>query len=381
MSDQVLDRPKTLLSLPAGAVARDTSTPSVVRRPVLTRRRLLLAAAGLLGAIGIGWYGHEWWTLGRFVETTDDAYVGGEVTVVAPKVSGFIDALMVTDNQFVHAGDLLLRLDDRDERAALDKAEADVAAQRATLANIAANRTLQLAVIAEAQAELGATAAEIALTRYDVARYHTLSNDQFASLQRFQQADAEARKAVAADLKARAVLQAARSRLDVFDTQTGQAQAALQSALAERQTARLNLGYTELRAPLDGIVGNRSARLGAFCAVNAQLLSIVPARGLWVDANFKEDQLTHMRPGLPVTIAADVLPGVVIRGHVESLAPATGAEFSVLPAENATGNFTKIVQRVPVRVRLDDSRSLALLRPGLSVTASVDERQSAAAAR
>ena len=364
MSDQVLFSP-----------ARDIAGAPRVRLAAWSRRRLLLTAAALLGAIAFGWYGYGWWTVGRFVETTDDAYVGGEVTVVAPKVSGFIDALMVTDNQYVHAGALLLRLDDRDERAALAKAEANVAGQHATLANIAANRTLQLAVIAEAQAELGSTAADIALTRFDVDRYRTLSHDQFASLQRFQQADADARRAAAADLKARAVLQAARSRLDVFDTQTQQTEAALQSALADRDTARLDLGYTILRAPLDGVVGNRSARLGAFSAVNAELLSIVPAHGLWVDANFKEDQLTHMRPGLPVAIRADVLPGVVIHGHVESLAPATGAEFSVLPAENATGNFTKIVQRVPVRVRLDpDSPDLALLRPGLSVTAAVDER-------
>ncbi len=146
-------------------------------------------------------------------------------------------------------------------------------------------------------------------------------------------------------------------------------------AIADRDTAQLNLGYTELRAPIDGAVGNRSARAGAYAAVGTQLISVVPAHGLWVDANFKESQLAHMRPGMPVTIEADQLPGEVIRGHVLSLAPATGAVFSVLPPENATGNFTKIVQRVPVRVKLDDeAATLGRLRAGLSVTAAVDER-------
>ena len=385
MSGQVLERPEAAAAYvpatAAPALARQ-DLPGAVRAPARSRRHVLLTAVLLAMALAIGWYGYGWWMTGRFIESTDDAYVGGDVTVIAPKVSGFIAAIAVTDNQPVHSGDLLVRLDDRDYRAALAKAEANVAAQHATLANIAANRTLQLAVIAQARAELASTAAVITLTQEDVDRYRVLSNDRFASLQRFQRADAEARQAQAADLKARAVLEASRRRLDVFDTQTQQTRAALQAALADRETARLDVGYTELRAPLDGVVGNRSARLGSFAGVDAQLLSIVPARGLWVDANFKEDQLAFMRPGQPVTIWADVLPGRAIHGHVESLAPATGAQFSILPAENATGNFTKIVQRVPIRVRLDgDAQRLGMLRPGLSVTASVDVRPEAAGAR
>ena len=172
-------------------------------------------------------------------------------------------------------------------------------------------------------------------------------------MQRFQQADADYQKALAADARARAALEAAQRRLDVIETQKQQTVAALAGAIADRDTAQLNLGYTELRAPIDGTVGNRSARAGAYATIGAQLISLVPAHGLWVDANFKESQLAHMRPGMPVTIAADVLPGEVLHGHVASLAPATGAVFSVLPPENATGNFTKIVQRVPVRVLLD----------------------------
>jgi membrane fusion protein (multidrug efflux system) len=171
------------------------------------------------------------------------------------------------------------------------------------------------------------------------------------------------------------VLEAAHRQLAVIDAQKRQAEAALAGAIADRDAAELNLGYTGLRAPIDGIVGNRSARSGAFAPVGAQLLAIVPARGLWVDANFKENQLAHLRPGMPASIEADVLPGAVFRGRVASLSPATGAQFSVLPAENATGNFTKIVQRVPVRILLEgDAGVLGRLRPGLSVTAEVDER-------
>jgi membrane fusion protein, multidrug efflux system len=357
------------------AVERDIVARPPVRHVSVSGKRLGVAGAALLIGVGAAWYGQHWWTVGRFIESTDDAYVGGDVTVIAPKVAGFIAEVAVTDNQAVHAGDLLVKLDDRDYRAALAKAIAAVAGQQAMLANLEANRRLQDAMIAQAQAELTATAAEIARTRYDVDRYRNLAHDQFASAQRFQQADADYQKARAADARARAALEAAQRRLDVIDTQKQQTQAALAGAIADRDTAQLNLGYTELRAPIDGTVGNRSARPGAYATVGAQLISLVPSHGLWVDANFKESQLARMHKGMPVTIAADVLPGEQFHGRVASLAPATGAVFSVLPPENATGNFTKIVQRVPVRVTLEgDAATLGKLRPGLSVNASVDER-------
>ena len=343
--------------------------------PRLGRKRLGLLGLALLVGLGAAWYGHDWWTVGRFIESTDDAYVGGDITVIAPKVAGFIAVVAVADNQAVHAGDLLIKLDDRDYQAALAKAEGAVAAQQATLANLDATRNLQQAMIAQVAAEVAAADAEVARAQFDVVRYRQLASDRFASAQRFQQADADHKKGTAAANRTRAALEAARRQLDVIDTQKQQVQAALTQAMAERDLARLNLGYTELRAPIDGTVGNRSARAGAYAMVGAQLMSLVPASGLWVDANFKENQLAHLRPGMKATITADVLPGEVFRGHVASLAPATGAQFSVLPPENATGNFTKIVQRVPVRIVLDgDAAVLGSLRPGLSVTADVDER-------
>jgi membrane fusion protein (multidrug efflux system) len=259
---------------------------------------------------------------------------------------------------------------------------ASVAAEQATLANLDATRRLQEAMIAQTVAEVAAADAEVDRSGFDVVRYRQLASSEFASAQRLQQADADHKKGIAAAAKARAAVEAAQRQLDVIDTQKQEAQAALAEAIAERDLAQLNLGYTELRAPIDGTIGNRSARAGAFATVGAQLMSIVPARGLWVDANFKESQLAHMQPGMPASIEADVLPGRVFTGHVASLAPATGAQFSVLPPENATGNFTKIVQRVPVRILLEgDAAMLGLLRPGLSVTAEVDQRSAQEAAR
>jgi membrane fusion protein (multidrug efflux system) len=364
MSSEVIDR--GVVALPP-KTAR-TGSP----------KRLAVAGIGLVVLAGAAWYGYDWWTVGRFIESTDDAYVGGNVTVIAPKVAGFIAEVAVTDNQAVHAGDLLIRLDDRDYRAALAKAEATVAGEQATLANLDATRRLQQSLIAEAQAGIASADAETLRAHDDQVRFRDLAAHAAASIQTSQRADAEYKQALAAGDKARAAAEAANRRLDVIDTQKRQAEAALAGAIADRDSARLNLSYTELRAPIDGTVGNRSARAGAYATVGAQLISIVPARGLWVDANFKENQLARMTPGLAATITADVLPGEAFHGHVLSLAPATGAQFSVLPAENATGNFTKIVQRVPVRILLDgDASVLGRLRPGLSVTADVDERAAA----
>jgi membrane fusion protein (multidrug efflux system) len=372
MSDQALAglaRTPTVQDRPFGDAGRAT------RRARVSRRQLVVAGAALLMAAGAAWYGHQWWNVGRFIESTDDAFVGGDITVLAPKVPGFIATVAVTDNQMVHAGDLLVRLDDRDYRAALAKAEAGVAAQQAKLASNLANRKLQAAMITQAQAGIDASSAQTAVTRFDADRYRSLARDQFGSVQRAQQADADWKKATAGGAQARAALEAAQRQMDVVDAARVEIEAALAAAVADRDTARLNLSYTELRAPVDGAIGNRSAQVGAYVTPGAQLLSVVPAKGLWVDANFKESQLAHLKPGMPVSVVADVLPGQVFHGQVSSLAPATGAMFSVLPAENATGNFTKIVQRVPVRITLDgDGAMLGRLRPGLSVTASVDQR-------
>jgi len=339
------------------------------------RRRWLLTGAGVLLALAAVGYAHHWWTVGRFVRTTDDAYVGGDVTVIAPKVAGFIERVAVADNQFVHAGDLLVKLDDRDYRALLAKATALVDAKRAALGNLDATRRLQQAAIDQAKARTGSARAEIVRTRDDQRRYRDLSSQGAASMQLLQKADADYSTALATGKEVSAAVAAAERRLDVIAAEREQALAALGEAVAERDLAELNLGYTYLRSPIDGTVGNRAARIGAFAAIGTQLVSVVPAHDLWVDANFKEDELARMVPGQSATVVADVLPSTVFHGRVVSLAPGTGAIFSVIPPENATGNFTKIVQRVPVRIHLDGSEALvAALRPGLSTTVSVDTR-------
>ncbi len=347
---------------------------SAKRNKLSGRMRVTICVAIAVG-LGSAAYGWHWWNNGRFMENTEDAYVGADITVISPKVPGYIISAAVTDNQVVHAGDLLVKLDDRDYRAALEKAEGAVAAQQALLANLDATRSLQQAVIAQAKAGVVATSAETARSHDDAQRYQSLSAKAAVSVQSAQQADAGYKQALANGQKAQAVQVATERELDVIATRRQQAGAALTQAVAERDIAKLNLGYTELRAPIDGTIGNRYAHNGAYAAPGTHMMSIVPARGLWVDANFKESQLAKLRPGLPATIEADVLPGRRFHGHVASMAPATGAQFSVLPPENATGNFTKIVQRVPVRIALDDADGvLGTLRPGLSVVAEVDAR-------
>jgi membrane fusion protein (multidrug efflux system) len=234
---------------------------------------------------------------------------------------------------------------------------------------------LQDAIVAQAQAGIAAADAEITRTHDDQVRAKSLLATGVESTQEFQKADADYKTAVANGDKARATFAAAQRQLEVIGTQKQQAQAALDAAIAELDLAQLNLSYTELRAPMDGIVGNRSAQVGAYATVGSQLISLVPSHGLWIDANFKENQLAPMHAGSPATVQIDLLGGKKLRGHVVSIAPATGAQFSVLPAENATGNFTKIVQRVAVRILLDDeSVTFGQLRPGLSVTAKVNTK-------
>ena len=313
----------------------------------------MLVALIAFAGIGVGKFAYDWWTIGRFIESTDDAYVGGDVTVIAPKVAGFISQLAVTDNQQVHAGDLLLKLDDRDYRAALAKAEAAVAIQKAALTNLDATRNLQDAVVAQAQAGIAAADAEITRTHDDQVRAQNLLNTGVESTQEFQKADADYKEALAAGEKSRATLAAAQRQLEVIATQKQQAQAALDAAIADRDLAQLNLSYTELRAPMDGIVGNRSAQVGAYATVGSQLISLVPARGLWIDANFKENQLARMHPGSPATVKIDLLGGKKFHGHVVSIAPATGAQFSVLPRGKC---HRQLHQNCPARRRADFAR-------------------------
>jgi len=387
LSDNVAETPRVTLSTPPLTrpaqfnqtnrfeLNSDADAPSPKKSRGRAFKHAVLVALIACAGMGVAKISHDWWAVGRFIESTEDAYVGGDVTVIAPKVSGFIAQLAVTDNQQVRAGDLLLKLDDRDYRAALAKADAAVAIQNAALINLDATRHWQDAIIAQAQAGVAAAEAEITRTHDDQVRAQKLLNTGIESTEEFQKTDADYKEALAAGDKARATFIAAQRQLDVIATQKQQSQAALAATIAERNLAQLNLNYTELRAPMAGIVGNRSAQVGAYATVGSQLISLVPAHGLWIDANFKENQLAQMHAGSPATVKIDLLGGKSFRARVVSIAPATGAQFSVLPPENATGNFTKIVQRVAVRIQLDDEKAtLGQLRPGLSVTAKVNTK-------
>ena len=302
-------------------------------------------------------------------------YVGGDVTPISPHIAGFVAEILVSDNERVHAGQLLVRLDDRDVRATADHAQAVLEQRSATLASLRAKYELQQSTIRQASADLDAKSAQADFAKVDADRYRTLALSNYGSRQDAERTSALDAQGKAAVVAAQAALAAAKQQLTVLNADIAQASGAVAQARADLDTARLNVSYAEIRAPVDGYVGNRAARVGAYVSQGAYLLTIVPSQGLWVDANFKEDQLARMKPGQPATIIADTLPGHIFHGHLLSLAPATGAVFSVIPPENATGNFTKIVQRVAVRIALDDNDpNLGMIRPGLSTIATVDTR-------
>ena len=356
---------------------RDTKswTLGTTRLRALVSRRHLAFAAALIALGAAAWYGNYWWTAGRFIETTDDAYIGGNVTTISSRVAGFVAEISVKDNQSVRVGDVILRLDDRDLRVAADHADAVLQQRRAMLASLQAKLDLQGALIRQAAADMDAKTAQAAFAREDSNRYRTLAVSSAGSQQNAQRATATDLQAQAGVSAAEAVFQASKQQLVLIEADIAQATAAISQAEADVRSSRLNLSYAEVRSPLDGYIANRAAQIGAYVSPGSFLLTVIPAHQLWVDANFKEDQVAHMRPGQPATIEADVLPGHVYRGRVVSLAPATGAIFSVIPPQNATGNFTKIVQRVPVRIELDEHEAtLGQLRPGLSTTTRVNTR-------
>jgi membrane fusion protein (multidrug efflux system) len=323
------------------------------------RKRLLAILAGAVLVAGAG-YGTYWYAVGRHFESTNDAYLGADSVTVAPKVAGYVTET-VGDNQRVKAGDVLVRIDPRDYQTALDSATADLENATATAANIDAQIGEQQATIAQAQAAVG-------FSQQEFTRYNDLARSGAGSAQRQQQAQSDL-------AQRRATLAAAQAHTDVLKTQRRQADATIAARSAALAQARINLAQTTLIAPVDGVVGDRTVRVGQLVQPGTRLLTVVPTQGVYLVANFKETQTGQMHRGQSVTVDIDSYPGHPIRGTVDSLAPGTGAQFALLPPENATGNFTKIVQRVPVKIVLDPTDPLsAELRPGLSVTATVDTR-------
>ena len=339
------------------------------------RNKLLVAVALLvltLGGVG-GWY---WWEVLRFRQSTDDAYIQSDVSVISPKIEGYIKKVRVADNQEVAEGAVLFVIDDRDFRAKVAQAEAAIATEEAIIATYESRLKLQQAMIDQAAAVVQSTEADLARAQQDYKRYSSLMTSDFASRQRFEQAEADARKAEAALAKSRAALAGEQNQLAVLRSQQHEEEAKLQQARANLWLAKNDLDNTVIRAPVSGIAGNRAGQVGQYVKPGTQLLSLVPLPLVYVTANFKETQLTRMRPGQIAEVSVDAYPDVPIEGRIESFAPASGAQFSLLPPDNATGNFTKIVQRVPVRIALPANGPLGgLLRPGLSVTVTVDTRE------
>jgi len=365
----------------ATEITRDCSKvpPAIPARNMVRRAALVLAL--LAGTTALAYYGHDYWTRGRYLETTDDAYVKADSTIIAPKVSGYIAKVLVGDNEKVKAGQLLAKIDDRDFKAALDQARADVAAAEASVRNIDAQLELQQPIIEQSTADVAAADANLKFAQEERARYDDLMKSGSGTIQRAQQTDAALRASNAQLQHAKSGLLAAQRKIDVLTTQRAQAAAQLERARAVAQQAALNLSYTEITAPVDGTVGARSLRVGQYVQAGTQLMAVVPLDAVYVVANFKETQLTHVRPGQPVELHVDSFRSRTLHGRVDSLSPASGLEFALLPPDNATGNFTKIVQRVPVKIVLDDHSLTGLLRPGMSAVPTIDTKATVLADR
>ena len=350
----------------------------------LSRKVLRLTALALAGALAVAAaadFGHYYLTTGRYLETTDDAYVKADSTIVAPKVSGYIADVLIADNEPVKDGQVLARIDDRDLKTALDQARADVAASEAAVKNLNAQIELQEPLIQQQAAEVDATEANLKFAREERTRYDELMKSGSGTVQRAQQTDATLRVQSAQLQQGKAGLIAANKKIEVLSTQRAQALAQLDHARAVEQQAALNLSYTQITAPVEGTVGARSLRVGQYVQAGTQLMAVVPLDAVYVVANFKETQLTHMRNGQPVELKIDSFHSIALKGRVDSLSPASGLEFALLPPDNATGNFTKIVQRVPVKIVLDDQSLNGLLRPGMSAVPTVNTKSAAVAGR
>jgi membrane fusion protein (multidrug efflux system) len=333
-------------------------------------------AVGLLVAGGAGGYwGYDYWTVGRFQESTDDAYLKADYTTIAPRVSGYIADVLVADNQTVKAGEILARIEDQDFHTALDQAKAQVATAEADIGNINAQIALQQSVIDQANADIGAATAALGFARQDDSRYHALVKSGFGTVRQSQQAEESLSEKSAALDHDRAALVAAEKQIGVLQSARVKALSVLAGNQAAEKQAELNLSYTTIVSPIDGTVGARELRVGEYVQAGTALMAVVPLQSVYVVANFKETQLSDVRDGQSVDVEVDSFPGVVIKGRVDSLSPASGLEFALLPPDNATGNFTKIVQRIPVKIVLDAGNPLiGLLRPGMSVQSTIDTR-------
>lgn len=323
-----------------------------------------------------GYWGITWWTVGQFTENTNNAYVRTDITTVSARVEGQVEDVFVQDNQRVSKGDLIVRIQQETFKARLAQGRADLEKAEATLNALDSKLALQSSLIAEARAEFDAVMADHDLAKGELERAKGLVADNVTSAQRYDIAVAEELRARARVAGARAHTSAVQQERDILEKERKALAAEVNEKKAAFDLLEINLTYTEIIAPVDGIVGNKTVRTGQFVRPGTHLMALVPTETPWIVANFKETQLTRMKPGQQVEISVDTYPDVTLKGLIESLSPASGAEFSLLPPENATGNFSKIVQRIPIKITLPDNHALdGLLRPGMSVVVSVDTRE------
>ena len=351
--------------------ARETSTG----RRRLRLRPLLLAVAGVALLTAAGFYGHDWWTVGRFLVSTDDAYLQADNVIVSPKVSGYISDVLVGDNQPVKAGQVLARIDDSDYRTALAAARANVEAEQADIDNLSQQIAQQRFTVAAARATVEADQANLTFAKQDFDRYASLSNTGAGTVQNAQKTSSSLRAAQATLDHDVAAVGAAGKQIDVLGAQLTKARATLAQEQAAQRQAELNVGYATIVSSIDGTIGVRTLRVGQYVQAGTQLMAVVPLQAVYIVANYKETELTDVRAGQPVAIEVDAFPDATGHGAVDSIAPASGQEFALLPPDNATGNFTKIVQRVPVKIMIDPHDPLiGRLRPGMSVQPTIDTR-------
>ncbi len=360
---------------PVSAPAAGPATPAAPAKAKGGRRRIVVSVIALAGVLGGGWFGYDWWANGRFFVATDDAYIEGDIATISPKLGGYVAKVNVVANQVVRAGDPLVTLDDGDYTLARDSAQAALDADHLTVSRIDAQIEGAKAALQQAEAQLLSLKASEENAALAQKRAADLASSSFGSQATLDNANAALKQADAAVAAGEASVASANAAIAVYQAQRAEAEGQIKIAEIALAQAKRNLGFTVLTAPFDGVVGNLGVKEGDLVSAGSRLAALVPTHELYIEANFKETQLAQLAVGEKVSVTVDALGEKPIEGVVASLSPASGSVFSVLPAENATGNFTKVVQRVPVRIALPaDALAEGNLRAGLSVTVAVDTR-------
>ena len=373
--DERAEAPRAVPKAATPPAAPPPAEPPVAKKR--SRKKLVLAGLLCAALAGGGYQGWQYWTVGRFFVSTDDAYVQADISVLAAKVSGYLESVPVVNGQSVRKGDVIARLDDGDYRLAQQAAQDKLATQESTILRIGRQAEAAQAQVAQMAAQIDATKADAVRALADYNRATQMQADYVAK-SRLDQAKADRDRTDAAVKGAEAGLIAAKANVEVLHAQQREAESLAAELRTAVDRAKRDVAFSTIRAPFDGVVGNKAVEAGAYVAPGSRVAALVPLKSVRIDANFKETQLVRVRPGQRVQVEVDAYLGREIEGEVESLSPASGSVFSLLPPDNATGNFTKIVQRLPVRVKVPaDIAAEGLLRPGLSVTVRIDTRDGA----